>query len=180
MCIKFKRLKRKEANNMEKESYSVDDVARYVINYSNKKGYAISNLKLQKILYFIQAKFLNENDSPCFDEDIEAWSFGPVVPQIYREYKEYGAGHIPPIEKYYCFGSGLFDFKEIKYDDTIICDTDKEQINSMVDNCSRHSATDLVNITHHQSPWIDAYVPHLNNVISKESIKAYFRSKNGH
>ena len=39
-------------------SYRVLDVCRHVINYSNKHDYGISNLKLQKVLYFIQAYFL--------------------------------------------------------------------------------------------------------------------------
>ena len=49
---------------------NVLDVCRYIINYSNKKDYVISNLKLQKILYFTQAFFLmnKENGEPCFTE----------------------------------------------------------------------------------------------------------------
>ena len=55
-------------------SYKVLDVCRHVINYSNEHDYGISNLKLQKILYFIQAYFLTKkkDHTPCFDEKIEA------------------------------------------------------------------------------------------------------------
>ena len=76
--------------------YNVSDVSRYVIKYSNDKGYGISNLKLQKILYFIQAYFLinTPNGNPCFKEKIEAWDFGPVVPEAYREYEQYGSTDI--------------------------------------------------------------------------------------
>lgn len=56
--------------------YSVLDVARYVVARSNRAG-AISNLKLQKVLYFIQAEFLVVQNMPCFAEQIEAWDFGP-------------------------------------------------------------------------------------------------------
>ena len=38
--------------------YSALDVARYIIWYCKKQGYSISNLKLPKILYFVQANFL--------------------------------------------------------------------------------------------------------------------------
>ena len=64
-------------------SYKVLDVCRHVINYSNEHDYGISNLKLQKVLYFIQAYFLTKkkDHTPCFDEKIEAWDFGPVVPE---------------------------------------------------------------------------------------------------
>ena len=51
--------------------YKVLDVSRHVINYSNEKEYGISNLKLQKILYFIQAFFLVSASEQCFEEKIE-------------------------------------------------------------------------------------------------------------
>ena len=64
--------------------YDVQDVAEYVITYSEVKDYGISNLKLQKILYLIQAYSLIHTKKPCFSEDIEAWDFGPVVPEVSR------------------------------------------------------------------------------------------------
>ena len=57
--------------------YDVQDVAEYVITYSEVKDYGISNLKLQKSLYLIQAYFLIQTEKPCFSEEIEAWDFGP-------------------------------------------------------------------------------------------------------
>lgn len=40
--------------------YSVLDVSRHIINYSEEKDYGVSNLKLQKLLYFVQAYFMLE------------------------------------------------------------------------------------------------------------------------
>ena len=71
-------------------SYNVLDVSRYIINYCNENYYLISNLKLQKILYFVQAFFLEAKNEECFREEIESWDFGPVVPEVYREYRKYG------------------------------------------------------------------------------------------
>lgn len=87
--------------------YDVLDISRYIINYSNDKDYGVSNLKLQKILYFVQAYFLiNIPDSHvCFKERIEAWNFGPVVPKAYREYKQYGSTNIPTILSFIEFGN---------------------------------------------------------------------------
>ena len=53
--------------------YNVLEICSYIINYSNEKEYDISNLKLQKLLYFIQVYFLIKNDEPYFEERIEAW-----------------------------------------------------------------------------------------------------------
>ena len=54
--------------------YNVLDICRYIINYSDDKGYGISNLKLQKVLYFIQAYFVSytEKKEPCFIDEKEA------------------------------------------------------------------------------------------------------------
>ena len=64
--------------------YSAIDIARYIIWYCKNHGYTISNLKLQKILYFVQAEFLVSAGAPCFYQDIEAWDFGPVIPEVYH------------------------------------------------------------------------------------------------
>ena len=53
------------------------NVARYIINYSNQEKYGISNLRLQKLLYFVQAYYLISSGNPCFDDRIEAWGFRP-------------------------------------------------------------------------------------------------------
>ena len=46
--------------------YKVLDVAQYIVDYSNEKGYFVNSYKLQNILYFIQASFLYEKDAPCY------------------------------------------------------------------------------------------------------------------
>ena len=140
--------------------YSVLDVARYIIWYCKKKGYSISNLKLQKILYFVQAEFLVSTGTPCFKEEIEAWEFGPVVPEVYHEFKIFGSADIP---KFVCMRA-----------DESILKKDKAIINEMVDQCGEYAASTLVEITHNQDPWLNAYEKYCNNVIEKEAIKQYF------
>ena len=156
--------------------YKVLDVSRYIINFCNREEYLISNLKLQKLLYFVQAYYLglSEEQKPCFEEDFEAWAFGPVVPEVYQEYRKYGSGNIPEIIEYIEYGDNFFDVKKVKYRENIIDDKDKEQINSVIDMFADYSATRLVEISHRQSPWKDAYVEGMNNIITKESIKEFF------
>lgn len=155
--------------------YDAVSIARFVINYSNKQEYGISNLKLQKIMYFIQAYFLITQDKPCFSDDIEAWDFGPVVPAAYHEFKQFGSGNIPYIDSY--FEGNLFFVKENKFNDSFISKQDKESIQNVVDKFSTFSATDLVKLTHSQDPWRKAYVPFANNIIDNESIKEYFNEQ---
>lgn len=140
--------------------YSAVDIAKYIIWYCKRKGYSISNLKLQKILYFVQANFLVSLGRPCFDEEIEAWDFGPVVPEVYHEFKFFGSADIP---EFVCRNA-----------EQMILKKDRFFINEIVDQCAGYSASALVSITHHQAPWRDAYERHCNNVIEKDAIKEYF------
>lgn len=75
--------------------YDALTVAEYVIKYSTLSGMPVSNLRLQKVLYFIQAEFMVSTNSECFNDRIEAWDLGPVVPTVYRKYKVFGASSIP-------------------------------------------------------------------------------------
>ncbi len=34
------------------------------------------------------------NDKPLFEDDIQAWAYGPVVPNVYHEYKKYNFNYI--------------------------------------------------------------------------------------
>lgn len=155
--------------------YSVLDVSRYIINYSNAKEYGISNLKLQKILYLVQAYFLIETGFPCFKEKIEAWDFGPVVPVAYREFKGFASTDIPTVNSYFVFDENdIWNTKCIEFNKDCINDKDKVLINKVVDRFSEYSATDLVKLTQHQTPWMETIASSQNNEITKESILKYF------
>lgn len=78
--------------------YNAIDIAKYTISKCTIDGNPISNLPLQKILYFLQADYLRNNEI-LFNDDIEAWQFGPVVPDVYYEFCGYGASDI--VDEYY-------------------------------------------------------------------------------
>lgn len=155
--------------------YDVLDICRYIINYSNEQGYDISNLKLQKLLYFVQAFFLiiSDGKKPCFGEEIEAWDFGPVVPRAYHQYKRYGNMDIPVIIRYYEKDERGHLLKRI-YNRNCISKNDRKEIRDVVDEFRDYTASDLVELTHSQDPWKDAYEPYMNNPISNEAILRYF------
>ena len=161
----------------EHYTYEARDVSHYIIVYSNNKDYGVSNLKLQKLLYFIQAYFLANDYPPCFYEKIEAWSFGPVVPEVYREYKQYGAMDIPTSDYYFKIDeNNIWDSHRVYYKD-IIAEQDKFIIREIVDRFADYAATDLVTITHEQRPWIEAFSKGRNSEITTEAIKNYFKEE---
>ena len=78
--------------------YTALEIARYIIDKCYKDDFLISNLQLQKILYYLQVHFLKNEKEPLFKDDIEAWTYGPVVPNVYYHYSMYGGKEI--CEKY--------------------------------------------------------------------------------
>ena len=72
--------------------YGALDLSKYIVAKCIEDGLPISNLQLQKILYYIQKDFL-KRDEMAFPDDIEAWQFGPVVPNVYYYYCGYGRGY---------------------------------------------------------------------------------------
>ena len=140
--------------------YDALDVAAYIVHYCKQKKWPISNLKLQKILYFVQAQFLVARGEPCFYNGIEAWDFGPVVPEVYHEYKIFGSSNIiQPNNKIFSRN---------------ISEDDRNLIEIVVSECNDFSASQLIEITHNQSPWVEAYQEHMNNIITNEAIQQYF------
>jgi uncharacterized phage-associated protein len=66
------------------------DVADYFIWLAHDTGSFISNLKLQKLVYYAQAWHLALQSEPLFEEDFEAWVHGPVIATLYKKYKAFG------------------------------------------------------------------------------------------
>ena len=63
---------------------TVFDVARYILSRQDQNaGDTISNMKLQKLVYYAQGFALAITGKPLFQEDIEAWEHGPVAPALY-------------------------------------------------------------------------------------------------
>lgn len=155
--------------------YSALEVARHIINYANSSDQLLSNLKLQKLLYFVQAEFLTSQGRTCFTDDIEAWNFGPVVPAVFREFKIFGSFHIPPVKHYYVEDeSQPYNFRRVVFYDIEITDEDKTVIDEVVDYFADCSSVELTDLTQKQLPWQNAYIKHLKIVISPQSIKEYF------
>lgn len=150
--------------------YSALDIATYVINKSYEEGYPISNLKLQKILYFIQGYTLSIKDEACFSDRIEAWNYGPVVPNVYKKFKIFGANNIPSI--------GRIENDEVIDESNKNIDIqDKIIIDAVLKLLRKYSAGALVDITHKQAPWKDAIAKGNNSEITKESICQFFKEK---
>ena len=74
--------------------YKAADVAACIIETAISAGMPVSNLQLQKLLFFCQCKHLQERGYPLFADEIVAWQYGPVVKDVYRTYSYRGASPI--------------------------------------------------------------------------------------
>lgn len=140
--------------------FSAFDIAKYFLTLSDdEEGDLISNMKLQKLLYYAQGFHLAIFDAPLFDERIEAWTHGPVVPDVYHYYKQYGSGSIP-------FPP---DFDYTKFNEPT-----KELLDEVYDVYGQFSASALRNISHDEPPWRDAGQ---SGEITHNSMKKYFQTR---
>lgn len=163
--------------------YNVMDVCRHVVNYSNETKNYVDNLKLQKLLYFIQALFLLKSDGTeaCFEEELYAWAYGPVVPVAYGSFKEYGNYDIPSVKEYFEYKineHGMYSLVVRAYKDDVISEEDKKDIDSLLERFKEYSGPQLIEITHAQDPWKNVYDSRKRDIIiTKESVYKYFSSK---
>ena len=81
---------------MSPMTYSALSVANAFLARAKRDRLAISNMKLQKLLYLAHGHSYALRNEGLIDEEPEAWAYGPVYPSIYHEFKRYGSG---PIKK---------------------------------------------------------------------------------
>ncbi len=156
--------------------YDVMDVARFIVNYSIEIGRPVSNLKLQKLLYFVQVAFIRQYGIPCFEAPIVHWRHGPVVESVYQKYKAYGAENITDKEiEYFSF---YFDSKNMsfvtdwkKYNENIFEYNHLILIKTIVEHYKDHSPWEMVELTHQENPWKKT---DRNEEITIDMIKRYY------
>ena len=66
---------------------TANTVADFFLHFAHEHGDCLTNLKLQKLVYYAQAWHLALKKKPLFADSIEAWIHGPVVPSLYRRFK---------------------------------------------------------------------------------------------
>ncbi|ACB50453.1 unknown [Crocosphaera subtropica ATCC 51142] len=73
------------------------EIAKYFIirAYEDGREYQMTNMKVQKLLYYSQCLHLALYDEPLFSQEIQAWRYGPVCPPAYRFYSEFEAKQLP-------------------------------------------------------------------------------------
>lgn len=155
-----------KVNNMSNQStittsVTISDVAKAFLNMES-----MTPKKLQKLCYYAYSWFMVFKDGEkLFDQEFEAWVHGPVNPELYREYKEYGWGEIP---------------KEKRVPEVIANDFELSEIlESVYSSYGHFDANQLEYLTHQEKPWrnarkgLESFEPS-SNQISNEDIYNFY------
>lgn len=138
------------------------DVAKWFFRRNNAEAVLneaddISNLKLQKLLYYAQGICLAMTGQVLFYDDIVAWKHGPVVVSVYDKYCSYGRQGIPYTD----------DMKPQE----AYTEAEEDILEKVFEYFGQFSAWKLRNMTHEEAPWQNTVK---NHVISTALIKDYF------
>ncbi len=83
---------------MEKQdTYSCIDIANYFIKKHKNTNNQITNMQLQKLVYFTNGIYMHYEGYPLIKEKIQAWKYGPVIPELYDELKNFGSNAVNKI-----------------------------------------------------------------------------------
>ena len=160
-----------ETNILIKAKHKALDVAiwflaRNQIEVNQNGSDFISNLKLQKLLYYAQGAFLGMFNAPIFNEELVAWKHGPVVPIVYHKFKRFGDQGID-------YKSIVEEFKITENPLYWFSSQENELLEDVYDNFGQYSAWGLRRKTHNETPWKETS---LKQIISKKLISEFFKA----
>jgi uncharacterized phage-associated protein len=146
------------------------ELARCFVAFCNEHGDFLSNLKLQKLLYYAEGWHLALYEESLFDDEIQAWIHGPVIPSVYQHYKQYG-------------------YRPIATEDSISDDSFRsmdphvwEHIQDVWEAYGQLTSYQLEEVTQQEIPWKEARQRFAEDdlceaPISRESMKEFFHAE---
>ncbi|MGZ9097223.1 MAG: Panacea domain-containing protein [Micavibrio sp.] len=123
----------------------------------------VSNLRLQKLTYICHMIYMGRHQRPLIGENFEAWMYGPVIPNLYRKMKIFGAD--PVCDRFYNAEPLPADMEEV--------------INEVCTKLKESPDSQLVSITHRAGGgWSQSYRPEYKNaIIKQEDILNEYRTR---
>jgi uncharacterized phage-associated protein len=114
---------------------TVHDVAAYILQNHGE----MTAMKLQKLVYYSQAWSLVWDEEPLFSEEVQAWTNGPVVPDLYKIHR------------------GLFKVNDWpKGDVGRLTEEQRQTVDAVLDYYGDKSSQWLSDLTHREAPWLEA------------------------
>lgn len=129
--------------------YNPKSIANFFIEMARSRGAAIDPMKLQKLVYYANGWYAGYTGTALLNEPIEAWPYGPVIPSLYHEFKQYGRNPIGGLATE--FDGGTFDFVVVPppQDESL-----RSFLTSIWNSYSGYSGVTLSEMTHAPGgPW---------------------------
>ena len=136
-------------------AYNAVDIGRTTVQLSLDNKIWLTNLKLQKLLYFAWIKYFEKTGKTLFDDEFEAWKYGPVVPSVYYDFWQYAGSTI------------VF----AKTPSSIVDSETKEFLLSMLREYKDCDAYELITASHETRAWKNNYIPGLKRKIPRSSME---------
>lgn len=115
------------------------NLAYYILDYCDQKNYTMNNLKLQNILFLLNKIFIYNKLGVCFQEHISVTAFGPIVHEVYSEFKAFGSGTV--------WNQPKPDMQKIYH---------QEELNQILDYLAPLNNTQVQNLVFSDPIWIEA------------------------
>ena len=130
-----------------KGAYHANDISRYILASSRNIGIRATNLRLQKLLYFVEGFYMlgNNGTESCFKEQILAWTYGPVVHEVYDTFKVFGNQPIEHFDQIFGIDTskGTIRFTNTPWDSSVI----KPETKEMIDNVNKMTGMNITFVT---------------------------------
>lgn len=157
--------------------YDALQIAQYVVNQSIRGNRSITNLKLQKLLYYIQAAFLERYGEVCYKNKITKRRHGAIVEEVYEEYRKYIDEPIKESKGVFIrlgvtIGTNVLTMEKIEYKEECLLKEHRELIDEILDSYATSDPWEMVEKMLEETPVIDTEE---GAEITAEKIRWYYR-----
>jgi uncharacterized phage-associated protein len=141
--------------------HSCTQVANRLLQLAHAAGVALTPMQLIKLVYMCHGWMLGLHGRPLIREQVQAWKFGPVIPELYRHLRQYGGRPVTRL---------LPSTEESEFSPL-----EANLIEQVFAQCGTYDGVQLSEMTHQiGSPWHQTWDPEVwNRVIPNEVIRAY-------
>lgn len=131
--------------------YDVLTVADAILKIAKAQGKSLTPMQLVKLTYIAHGWSLGLRNKDLFQNKIEAWQYGPVIPDLYHATKSYGRNPIPL--------SAIGDPEDIQ-----VTPEDRAFLTDVVNKYGNLDGIALSYLTHKAgTPWTQIYYPGVRN-----------------
>lgn len=155
--------------------YTPRHIANFFLDKADEEGTALTQLHVIKLVYIAYGWTLAILNRKLFDEEIEAWPYGPVIPSLYHELKHYGRGPV----LYRCTDFDYFTNRSVVPRVSARDEQVRLILTRVWESYKDFSSSDLIRMTHDiDTPWRDAIAK--DRVLNDDLIKRHYQDRIRH